>query len=122
MANKTVLLIWEVIPEETHLFMLSELSQADFDRVCACHKWYINAGDWEKNQENLNWLSVYLTKGQEEAEKHTDYDTNPRVAELPMLQGKPYYLTAPEPGELAGKTTSFHLSGIDAIVHSGFIL
>lgn len=59
MSTPAILLIWEEIPESTKVFLLADLDQEDFDKVCAAHGAYANSGD-EDDSKKAWWLSSFL--------------------------------------------------------------
>ena len=65
---KNVLVIYELIPEDTKIYLL-QVDKKTHDRVVACAGKYTNtSGLSKRDDDNLNWLSEYLEKHGESEE------------------------------------------------------
>lgn len=94
--NKSTLIIWEEIPENTRLFLVPDGIIHD-DLLTEANGAYVNAGDWLKNK-GLNAVQDYLF------DKHG-------YCQVPELE------TKIEPGKLA-----FDGVMITKVCHTGFLL
>lgn len=66
---KNVVLIYELIPEDTKIYLLSDLDAKTYGRIVSCCGKYANtSGLSKRDDENLAWLSDYLEKHGESEE------------------------------------------------------
>jgi len=57
-----IYLIWELVPDETKIYYLTNLSDEEFERIKKCHGYFVNLPDTPSKVLNaLNWLNEYLT-------------------------------------------------------------
>ena len=55
-TQPNVLLIWELIPENTEAYLIKNLSPDDMGKLLTCHMKFINFGSFE----NETWLSDFV--------------------------------------------------------------
>lgn len=56
-----IYIVWEMAPEETHVYYLVKLSSEDFERIKRCHGYFVNQVNIpEEINNDLLWLSEYL--------------------------------------------------------------
>ena len=54
---KPVLLVWQEIPDETKLYLFTDLTEGAFNSMLKAHGTYINS---DNETEWTNWLSMFL--------------------------------------------------------------
>jgi hypothetical protein len=56
-----ILLVWEMVPEDTQFFLLKDLDEETFKKVYEAHGKFVNdAGACNEDKAAVEWLSNYL--------------------------------------------------------------
>lgn len=56
-----ILLVWEVIPEESKIYRLLNLDRETYDKIIRCHTWLSNVERTPLDIElTINWLCDWL--------------------------------------------------------------
>lgn len=53
-----VLIVWELIPEETQAFVVDVTDADDLEKLKRCHGYYVNGTDMD--EELSNWISEWM--------------------------------------------------------------
>jgi hypothetical protein len=55
-----VLIVYELVPEETHVYIVDVEDVDTLETIKRCHSKYLNAHADVEDQESLEWLSEWL--------------------------------------------------------------
>lgn len=72
---KTTIVIYEMVPDETIVYVLDDLSEDEEAKVLMCHGQYINQLNSQDVDEAMQWLSEKLGTG-------TAFDRTPLTRQI----------------------------------------